>query len=236
MRKIPGKYMFSLLAGILMLVFCTSCAGKTVREAREKASAYLNTLASVKGISDTFTLSSRNPSDSKAAFLPFTVTSKTYGDDFTIWVSRDLKTVTDSYFTLTLKEAADKALTELVKTVSDGNDIKTTVRLNPAELSTADHGKVFDDLDDLYQTAGRNPLMTITVTEVRNASGETVRLSDDLKNTLLKALQEKGWSCTFYPDSSDTLWYEVYPDKLWETRRTGKDGGKMLERDEYIID
>ena len=210
MRKKPGKYMFSLLAGILMLVFCTSCAGKTVREAREKASAYLNTLASVKGISDTFTLSSRNPSDSKAAFLPFTVTSKTYGDDFTIWVSRDLKTVTDSYFTLTLKEAADKALTELVKTVSDGNDIKTTVRLNPAELSTADHGKVFDDLDDLYQAAGRNPLM--------------------------KALQEKGWSCTLYPDSSDTLWYEVYPDKIWETRRSGKDGGKMLERDEYIID
>ncbi len=104
MKKIDRKT-YWLLPALALLVLCLSACGGLDGKLRPKAEAYLKTLAEKAGVQDTFTLTSAKASEADVQdTLAFTARSETYQREFSVYVSRDGNTVTDSYYTLSMAD------------------------------------------------------------------------------------------------------------------------------------
>ena len=217
----------ALLAGTL-----SGCTLGEEKKLREKAQAYLVRLAHHADVSDTFTLSDEKVKFSdRTASVPFKVASKTYGGNFTVWVSRgEEDTATDDYYCLYLRKEAEDKINALIEKALGGLMLRASVSFmkteNPA-LSLHAAGSV----EELLKIAVDTGLL---IMEVDTVSGEGYNPDEDMINAMLIALREAGYWCTFYPYISGAVWFEVRPEGFWRVRQTGADGGAMMDRQEYI--
>ena len=217
---------------LILALFVGTLAGCTSGEEkklREKAQAHLERLAHHADVSDTFTLSDEKVKFSdRTSPVPFKVTSKTYGGDFTVWVSRGDDVSTDDYYCLYLRQEAEDKINALIEKALGGLMLRASVSFvktgNPA-LSLHAAGSV----EELLKIAGSEPL----VMEVDTVSGEGYNPTDDMVDAMLTALREAEYWCTFYPYVSDAVWFEVRPEGFWRDRQTGADGGAMIQRTKY---
>ncbi len=218
---------------LVLALFAGALSGCTLGEEkklRERAQAHLVRLAHHADVSDTFTLSDEKVKFSNRAMsVPFKVASKTYGGNFTVWVSRgEENQVTDDYYCLYLRKEAEDKLNALIEKALGGLMLRSSVSFvkteNPA-LSLHAAGSV----EELLKITGSEPL----IMEVDTVSGEGYNPTEDMVDAMLIALQEAGYWCTFYPYVSDAVWFEVRPEGFWRVRQTGADGGAMMDRQKY---
>ena len=162
----------------------------------------------------------------------FEVSSETYGENFYVYVDQ-FHAAADCYYTLTMRQTARDTLLPLMREAAGDPDLAASfnfTKVNKPELSA----RSFGTLAELYDAAGGSNMLAITIPAGSLKGG----LSDEAKNALLRLFRDEGYYCTFYPDggSDGIFWYEVTRNGIWETRRTGADGGKMLDRKEYPLD
>ena len=229
------KKMIRLTAVLLVLALLagtvSGCTFGEEKKLRERAQAHLVRLAHHADVSDTFTLSDEKVKFSdRTMSVPIKVTSKTYGGDFTVWVSRgEEDTVTDDYYCLYLRQEAKDKINALIEKALGGLMLRASVSfvrtVNPA-LSLHAAGSV----EELMKLAGSEPL----IMEVDAVSGEGYNPDDEMVDAMLTALRDAGYWCTFYPYVSSAVWFEIRPEGFWKNRQTGADGGAMMERIEYV--
>ena len=228
------KKMIRLTAVLLTLALLagtvSGCTPGEEKKLRERAQSHLNRLAHHADVSDTFPLSDEKVKFSdRTASVPFKVASKTYGGNFTVWVSRSEEdAATDDYYCLYLRQEAEDKINALIEKALGGLMLRASVSFmkteNPA-LSLHAAGSV----EELLKIAGTEPL----IMEVDTVSGEGYNPDDGMVDAMLTALREAGYWCTFYPYVSDAVWFEVRPEGFWRDRQTGADGGAMMDRQEY---
>ena len=235
--KQKSKRIMLMTAGLLLTAFLLSaCHGGLEKTLREKAENYLSTLAEKSGIADRFNLSTKGVDlSAKADPIGFSVRSETYGEDFTVFVSRDGKTVTDTYYTLSLKEKAQKEAellfqAALAKDAPSANIEGPSVSFKPVSDAGLS-GRGFDSLKDFCGAAGSLPPLVIQVKEKEAGRDQ---LTENEINLVLQAMQKQGIQGTFYPYASSAVWFEVFPDKVWKVVQSGADGGAMMQREEYL--
>ncbi|MBQ6075482.1 MAG: hypothetical protein IJK86_04930 [Lachnospiraceae bacterium] len=218
-----------LLPALALLVLCLSaCGGGLDAQLRPKAEAYLKTLAEKAGVQDSFTLT-KDKADTadKADPIAFTAKSETYQKEFTVYVSRDGNTVTDSYYTLSMRDMVFNEGMAMMKAALGEDFPETEVVLVPASQEALS-GRTFASLKEFMDASGSLLLLQFYI----RGDGKTQLTSEQIDKVLI-AMQEKGFRATLYPYISNAVWYDVTPDGIWVTTRTGADGGKMLERKEY---
>ena len=212
-----------LLLCLMMLIMTLGGCGLAGR-LKSTAETYISTLAAKTGIADTFTLSSAKPDmSSKTDLAGFTVHSKTFSRNFTVFVSRDGKSVTDTYYTLSMEQMAQTELNKIVREVL-GQDAPAAAAAFVPVSSEALSGRSFSSLAEFCKASGGSVL------DLR--LGAAIKEQKDVDAVLL-ALQEKGIFCRFYPFASDAVMYEILPDEFWITKRSGADGGAYANREKY---
>ena len=228
MRLAAAALALVLLAGAL-----SGCTKNEEKKLHAKAAEYVKALQNNKAVSDTFTLSdARVDFSDKTSSVPFAVSSKTYGNSFTVWVSRsEGNAATDDYYCLYLRREAEDKLQDLVTEVLGEGIIKVAVDFEKVE-NAALSGHAAGSLEELMQIAAdKVGLENILIVDL--VSAELINLGTEEVDRLLLALQEKGYYCTFYPYVSDAVWFEVRKDGFWMNKQTGADGGAYLQRDAY---
>ena len=221
-----------LLALVLLAGALSGCTAGEEKKLHAKAAEYVKALQNNKAVSDSFTLSSERVKFSdKTASVPFAVTSKTYGTNFTVWVSRsEGNAVTDDYYRLYLSAEADDKVSSLVAEVLGPGMMGVSVDFERVE-STALSGHAAGSLEEFISLAAKAGAKTPLLIHLVNA--EQINPDEDAIDSLLLALQEKGYYCLFYPYVSDAVWFEVLPDGFWKNKQTGADSGAYMQRDEY---
>ena len=219
-----------LLPLLALLVLCLSaCGGGLDGKLRPKAEAYLKTLAEKAGVQDSFTLTSAKASETDAQdTLAFTARSETYQREFSVYVSRDGNTVTDSYYTLSM---ADEVFREGMAMMEEalGKDFPETRAVLVPVSREALSGRSFASLEEFQKAAGSLLLVQFYI----RGDGKTQTTPEQIDKVLI-AMQARGFRATLFPYISDAVWYDVTPNGIWVTTRTGADGGKMLDRKEYV--
>ena len=144
-----------LLPALALLVLCLSaCGGGLDAQLRPKAEAYLKTLAEKAGVQDSFTLT-KDKADTadKADPIAFTAKSETYQKEFTVYVSRDGNTVTDSYYTLSMRDMVFNEGMAMMKAALGEDFPETEVVLVPASQEALS-GRTFASLKEFMDASG----------------------------------------------------------------------------------
>ena len=223
------------LGAALLAVLCLSaCTSGEMKKRQTAAENYLKTLSEQTGIPDSFHIVGRSLPDNAAA-AQFEVSSQTYHDSFFVYVEPDGR-ISDCYYSLMLKETAEETILSLLRQITGEPAVKASVSLLKSSAAAL-KAQPFRTLKEFYaalETAGFPPLLRVSLQPSSLGNG----LSEENKNAILRALREEGYYATFYPEggSDGTVWYDILPNGIWETRRTGADGGKMLDRKEFPLD
>ena len=226
-----------LLAGSLMILLTlAACGGGAEKASKEKAEAYLSTLAAKTDIADRFSLGSVIKAEERIAGEPtgFRVRSEHFGQDFTVYVSEDGKTVTDTYYSLSLKEKAQKKIETLFQSALEKdppseNILGPEVRFKDLPL-TALSARSFSDLKQFCEAAGALSPLEVMIKEKTPGRDQ---LTENQINLLMLEMQKQGISGSLYPYASSAVWFEITADKIWKNTRSGADGGAMMQREEY---
>ena len=220
---------YCLLPLLALIVLClAACGGGLDAQLRPKAEAYLKTLAEKAGVQDSFTLTKdKADTPEKADPIGFTARSEKYQKDFTVYVSRDGSTVTDSYYTLSMRDLVFREGMAMMEEALGSDFPETQVALLPVPQESLS-GRTFASLEEFTKASGSLILLQFDI----RGDGKT-QLTPEQIDKILMAMQAKGFRATLYPYISNAVWYDVTPDGIWVTTRTGADGGKMLERKEY---
>ena len=228
MQKKITQRGFILLGLCLTALLLTACSGGLEKQLREKAESYLSGLAAKTGVADTFSLKAEKADVSgKTDPICFHAHSAKYDKDFALYVSRDGGTVSDSYYTLSMQDQAEKEVAALLKEALGETPFSANISWTSAGLQTLS-GRTFGSLKEFCEAAGSLGPLVIGI-----SSGDKTQLTQEQIDLLLLAMQEKGIRATFYPYASDSVWYEVTNFGIWKTVRSGADGGAYLSRDEY---
>ena len=215
---------------VLLTGLFSGCTPGEEKKLRERAQTHVDRLQRHRDVSDSFTLSDEKAEfSSKTEAVPFKVRSETYGENFTVWVSRTDDTTTDDYYCLYLRKEAEDKIGALIEKALEGPMLRASVSFMKAEspaLSLHAAGSV----EELLKIAVDTGLL---IMEVDTVSGEGYNPDEDMVNAMLIALREAGYWCTFYPYISGAVWFEVRPEGFWRVRQTGADGGAMMDRQEY---
>ena len=218
-----------LLPVMALLILALSACGGLEKELRAKAEDYVKTLASKTGIQDTFTVSKTKPEMSGDVDpVAFTVSSSAYGKDFSVFVSRDGSRVTDSYYTLSFQDVVVREWSDMIEDALGKDYPETAVVLVPASGEKLS-GRTFASLEEFNKASGNAMLLRFYV-----QGGEKSQLTADQIDSILIRMQEKGFMAVLYPYVSDSVWYDVTEKGVYITTRTGADGGRMLDRREYV--
>ncbi|MBP3729173.1 MAG: hypothetical protein J6H18_02745 [Lachnospiraceae bacterium] len=216
-----------LCAAMLLL---SACSAQLEKDLREKARGYIETLPEKTGIQDRLELRPEKADmSSKVDPIAFVVRSNTFQGDFTVFVTRDGKGITDSYYTLSLARQADQEIKELFREVmgEEHPAVEADFQLVAREAYS---GKSFATLKAFCEAEeGQvSPLI------IRIRDQGRIQLSQEEVDQLLMAFQERGLSGSFYPYASDSVWFEVGKNTIWQLRRTGADGGALMVRNVYV--
>lgn len=229
MKKTYRKYFLLLPVLALLVLALSGCGSRLEKQLREKAEQYVKTLAERTGIEDTFKVSSEKP-DLSAGTDPvaYIVSSQTYQNDFLVYVSRDGAAVTDTYYTLSMKDIAMRELGEIMEAAIGRDYPKTDVILmyvSQANIS----GRAFSSLKEFSDAADNVQVLRFDV----QGDGKT-QLTEEQIDSLLIEIQSRGLKVILYPYISDAVWFDVLPQGIWITTQTGADSGAMLNRKEYV--
>ena len=218
------------LAAILLTALClSSCSSAELKKRTEAAEAYLKELPAKTGVDDSFSITGKSYSKSSGESV-FTVSSRTFGDIFTVYINRDGQ-ICDSYFNLSLQKEAKETVLPLLRQVTGEAGLEADISVMTYYSQPALSARVFKDLKEMYAAAGSQAMLRITL----HPASFKNSLSEEAKKSLIRTLQSEGLYCTLYPEGDDFIWYEILQNGVWETRRTGADGGKMLDRKEYPL-
>lgn len=217
----------TLLAGAL-----SGCRLGEQKRLRERAKAHLTRLDNHKDVSDTFMLSEEKVKYSdRSASVPFQASSKTYGESFTVWVSRLDDTVTDDYYGLYLRDEAEKKTGAVLKEALGEGTPETRasfMKIGSPVLSLHAAGSLEELLKISRETLKMNNVMEIRLKLAGGANPDEAAV-----DKALIALREKGYYCRFYPYVSEAVWFEILPDGFWKNVQSGADNGAYLNRTEY---
>ena len=212
-----------VLAAVILLSACSDSGTK------EKAEGHMEKLREVFP-DDVFMITKTPGLASRADPLTYTVASEKYNDTFSIWVSRDGNTVTDSYYTLDFREAAGAEAEAFIAEILD-RKIELDVNLTPISSPTLSAVKL-TSLTELCRLADNGQALKILL---HPTPGD--QPAEDEVNRILKGFKDdRCWYCTFYPYGDDIEWYDISENGVWKTRKSGADSGRMLERRAYQID
>ncbi len=217
------------LAAILLTALClSSCSYKVQKERQQAVEAYLKDLPAKTGVDDSFSITEKSYSKDSGESV-FTVSSRTFGDSFNVYISRD-ELICDDYYSLSMQRAARETVLPLLRQVTGETGLEADISLATYSVPSLSF-RAFRDLKELYEAARGQAMLRITLhpASLKNS------LSEEAKKSLIRTLQSEGLYCTLYPEGDDFVWYEILRDGVWETRRTGADGGKMLDRKEYPL-
>ena len=200
-----------LIFALLMLMLSACSLGQSAK-LRSKAEAYLKTLPKMTGIPDSFSAPKQiTDLNSKSTPILFSAHSDTFGDDFTVGVTRDGEVVTDSYYRLSLKEKAEKEVTALLSEVLGAKLPVLRVNL-PMKHDPALSGRSFASLADFFAAGGPRP-------EIRLGTGEKTEVSEEEIDSLLKYLLGKNFFCRLLPYASDAVSFSISEEGIWRSRQ-----------------
>lgn len=227
------KMTLMLLAALLCFAAVLSGCGQDSKKSRSYAETYIKELANETG--DALTIKQESHASRTSDWL-YTVESGTYKNTFTVSVSyasgntQDAPKICDDYYILTVQEGAQKEVDQLFREVTGNDELGTRVSIHKYYLADTSKNPA-KTLSELY--ASNLSLQFLDIYTV-NPTSQNI-LSEEQADELLKALLNKGWYATFYPYISDSVWFEITPNGVWKTVRSGADNGKFLERTEYEL-
>lgn len=219
---------FFLTVVLLTLVLSLTGCVQPDRTAECRASAETHIeLLQKAAEGDSLTLEDAAPEIIDGVYC-FRAGSSGYRSDFRISVGQD-GTVTDDYYTLTLREEAET----LVSGVLDGLlperalTFETSLR---AIRSAALSGRRFASLTELQESCGDQSLIQITVSDERDEM-----LSEEEIRALLRALKDADILCdAVMPGEYRT--FEIRPDGVSYVTASGADGGSYIKRYAYPLE
>ena len=221
--------MLMILSAVLLLTAalsgCSNFIDRMMRETREKAETYLSQMEKTSGVSDHFTLGETNTKNADP--IGFSVTSETYGKNFTVYVKRDGSEITDTYYALYLQEEADRSVKAAFEEASAGAAYTPSVSFKKAPFPALSRHAA-GSLKELYALSGNEEML-----EIRVSTAGKDNMDDAQLDRLLLALQKAGLYGTLTPYPSSSVWFEICPDGFWKNVQTGADSGAYLNRDAY---
>ncbi len=152
------------------------------------------------------------------------VKSKNYYMGFYAYFSND-GTVTDSYYCQYLHDDAEKTITELIHNSTGYSDLRFDLQLRYCSIPEITYKKL-ESFEELHKLRPNHPFLYLTLKSDGTDPGK------ELIDAILITLQDNGYYGTFNA-IDDIEWYDISTNVIYKTVRTGKDGGRMLENEEY---
>lgn len=212
----------ALTAIVLLLCFFTGCSSKREKEARSLAEDYLTSLKDMVS-EETLRLS-----DDKASqfgdLYAFTAFSEKYGDSFIINVNAN-DTVTDSYFAISLKNAACSDFSKLIKSLSFENEPHFDITVNKNIVSSALSGHNFNSIEE-----ANDAIKDTSIASVMSMGFVQVGISSDIPDSRLAELLHAMQNAGFFADlsiSGDVRVFHVSEDSVNYTRTDDPSGDEI---------
>lgn len=201
----------------LLLALCSCFPSKSARQRYidQKGAAFPE---------DQFSLVRTNGQSLNADPVMYACKSSIYYSGFRVYFSKD-GTVADDYYCLYLHDDAEKVITELIRTSTGYTDLRFDLQLRYTSIPEITYRKL-DSFEQLHKLMPEYPFLYLTL------KSDGTNPTKELIDTVLITLQENGYYGTFVP-VDDIEWYDISADVIHKTVRTGKDGGNMLENEEY---
>ena len=143
---------------------------------------------------------------------------------FSVYFFKD-GTVADDYYCKYLHDDAEKTITELIRSSTGYNDLRFDLQLRYCSIPEITYRKL-DSFEELRRLRPEHPFLHLALKSDGTSPAKA------LTDAVLITLQENGYYGTFIP-IDDVEWYDISADVIYKTIRTGKDGGNMLENEEY---
>ena len=199
------RIMLCMAVMIGAICILTGCKGKRAGEAKKLASDYIAELAG-KVDDNTVRLTDAEPGQFGELYS-FTAHSDKYADDFMVNVNGD-DSVTDTYFSVALGDAANAEFDALLHETLPGTEIEYEVAPLKNIVALALSGKVFDSVYEACK-AYKHEVVYVTL---KLPNSETVDETDLAK--ILHAMQDSGYYAKLHA-IGDYRDFEVNADGIW---------------------
>ena len=204
---------------VISVIFLTSACEEQLPKKEQyigTAEEYLKKLEEAAPAADTLTVDPDNPVDYLGSdFIVFSAWSKNYQDSFSVFINANDRSCMDSYYELYLLDEAE----ERYKKFTEEHEFPEPVRVYlPHIASSKFSGAKIKSMAEFWAAV----------------TGECIcadypKLSEEEIMPVLKALQEEKLYTKVSIEGMEEVYYAL-SDGIYIEERSGKDGGKMIER------
>lgn len=203
---------------LALMILLSGCGQNREKECLRTAEEYLPALS--KAVGDDLTLDGSSAEQTGDGYA-FSVRSAKYSDGFLVYVRQD-GSVTDTYFSLSLLESAQKECAEILSSALPDYDGTASAAIERRLISSALSKRLFDSVYDAQETAPAAVLLKIEL-----LPGEKTLAEEDI-TALLREILDRGLSASVSVSGAEAS-YEVSDGCMYRLS-PGADGGAYVKK------
>ena len=220
-RNMVKKLLVNVIAvlSVMSVIFLASACEELLPKKEQyigTAEAYLKKLEEAAPEEDTLTIDPDNPVDYLGSdFIVFSAWSEKYQDSFSVFVNTKDNSCMDSYYELYLLDEAE----ERYKRFTEEHAFTEPVRVYLPHIAGSKYsGAKIKSMSEFWDTVSEECLCA-----------DYPKLTEEEILPVLKALQEEKLYTKVSIEGMEEVYYAL-SDGIYIEERSGKDGGKMIER------